>query len=210
MYRFIVAVLAMLALAACQVQAQPVRGQIGPAPKGMEQAVFAGGCFWCTEHDFEAIPGVTEAISGYTGGALKNPTYEDVVTETTGHYEAVVVRFDPKQISYRELVDRFWKLVDPIDAGGQFCDRGPSYRTGIFVADAAQRKAAEASKAAVQRDGKLPKPVVTEILPLGPFYIAEDYHQGYADKNPLRYTFYRSGCRRDARLKELWGAAPKS
>jgi len=202
--------LAALGLAACQVQAQPAKNEIGAPPKGLEQAVFAGGCFWCVEKDFEKTPGVIEVISGYTGGTLLNPTYEDVITETTGHYESVVVRYDPKQVSYRELTDRFWKLVDPTDAGGQFCDRGPSYRTGIFVANDAQRREAEASKASLAKSGKLKKPVVTEILPLGTFYIAEDYHQDFAEKNPLRYTFYRTGCGRDARLKELWGQAPKS
>lgn len=210
MYKFLVAALAAFALLGCQVQAQTMQGQVGAPPKGLEQAVFAGGCFWCAEHDFENIPGVQEVISGYTGGTLKNPTYEDVVTETTGHYESVVVRYDPGVISYRQLVDRYWMLVDPTDAGGQFCDRGPSYRTGIFVADAAQRKTAEESKAALIASGQLKQKVVTQILPLGPFYAAEDYHQDYSAKNPLRYNFYRSGCGRDARLKEVWGKAPNS
>lgn len=210
---FIAALMALglaLGLAACggAARSQPAN-RLAPLPAGQAQAVFAGGCFWCTEHDFEAIPGVIEAISGYTGGTLVDPTYEDVVTETTGHYESVAVRYDPKVISYKELLERFWRVVDPTDGGGQFCDRGPSYRTAIFAADAAQRKAAVESKAALEKSGLLKAPIVTPILPLGAFYKAEEYHQEYSEKNTVRYNFYRFNCGRDARLSRVWGAAPK-
>lgn len=204
------AVILALCLAACGVSAKPqTAGTIDRPPAGQAQAVFAGGCFWCVEHDFEAIPGVIEAISGYTGGTLANPTYEDVVTETTGHFEAVAVRYDPKKISYAQLVERFWRIVDPTDGGGQFCDRGPSYRTAIFTADGVQRKAATTSKAALEKSGQLKVPVVTPILPLGAFYKAEEYHQEYSEKNAVRYSFYRFNCGRDARLSRVWGAAPR-
>lgn len=204
--RFIAAILVFL-LSACQGAPAPAANpQAGaPPPAGQAEAVFAGGCFWCTEHDFEAVPGVSEAISGYTGGTLENPTYEDVITETTGHYESVLVRYDPKVITYAALVERFWLLVDPTDDGGQFCDRGPSYRSAIFAATPEQKQQAEASKAALQQSGKLREAVTTEILPLGRFYPAEEYHQGYAEKNPLRYKIYRNGCGRDQRLRQLWG-----
>ncbi|MDX2234686.1 MAG: peptide-methionine (S)-S-oxide reductase MsrA [Hyphomonadaceae bacterium] len=197
-------VLFALLLAACgaaPAQSQPVAKA---APKGeIQEAVFAGGCFWCVEHDFQAIPGVREVLSGYTGGHLPNPTYEDVITETTGHYEAVRVRFDAGQITYRQLVDRYWRLIDPTDAGGQFCDRGPSYRSAIFVTPA-QRADAEASKAALIASDRLTAPVVTEVLPLARFYPAEEYHRDYAKKNAVRYNLYRQGCGRDARLRQVW------
>lgn len=203
MRAFVVALLLYLGMTACQGEARP---PAAPRAEGLAEAVFAGGCFWCTEHDFEAIPGVAEAISGYTGGHLQNPSYEDVITETTGHYEAVIVRYDPAKISYGDLVERFWRMVDPTDAGGQFCDRGPSYATAIFVADAAQRRTAEESKRKLKESGRLKEPVVTPVLPLGVFYPAEDYHQDYSEKNPVRYRLYRTGCGRDRRLQQLWGA----
>lgn len=206
--RIIAAILVFL-LSACQGAPAPAANpEPGPAPAGQAEAVFAGGCFWCTERDFEAVPGVSEVISGYTGGTLENPSYEDVITETTGHYESVLVRYDPKVITYAQLVERFWRLIDPTDDGGQFCDRGPSYRSAIFAGTLEQKLQAEASKAALQRSGKLRAPVTTEILPLGRFYPAETYHQGYAEKNPLRYKVYRNGCGRDQRLRQLWGASP--
>jgi peptide-methionine (S)-S-oxide reductase len=194
-----------IVLAACgapSAQSQPVQKARG----AVQEAVFAGGCFWCAEHDLEKILGVVDVVSGYTGGTLANPTYQDVITETTGHYEAVRVRFDPARISYRQLVDRFWPLIDPTDAGGQFCDRGPSYRSAVFVSPAQQADAA-ASKAALAASGHLRAPVVTEILPLGRFYVAETYHQDYARKNPVRYNLYRTGCGRDAKLEKVWGRA---
>jgi peptide-methionine (S)-S-oxide reductase len=175
-----------------------------PIPPRHATAVFAGGCFWCVEHDFEAIPGVVSAQSGYTGGRTPRPSYEDVVTETTGHYEAVRVVYDPAQISYRQLVDRFWRLVDPTDGGGQFCDRGESYRTAIWVSNPAERTAAEASRSAVT-GLRLQTPIVTPILDATTFWPAEVYHQGYAEKNALAYRYYRTGCGRDARLGQVWG-----
>lgn len=191
-----------LFLAACgapDAQSQPKEAP----PAVTQQAVFAGGCFWCTEHDFKAIPGVVDVLSGYTGGTLANPTYQDVITETTGHYEAVRVTFDPARITYRQLTDRYWRLIDPTDDGGQFCDRGPSYKSAIFVTPA-QRADADASKAALIASNRLTAPVVTQVLPLGRFYAAEAYHRDYAKKNALRYNAYRTGCGRDARLRQVW------
>jgi peptide-methionine (S)-S-oxide reductase len=173
-----------------------------PKPAAPQEAIFAGGCFWCVEHDFAKIPGVLDAVSGYTGGDRLNPTYEN----HEGFYEAVRVRFDPAKVSYPQLVEKFWRLVDPTDSGGQFCDRGDSYRTAIFVSPA-QAPIAEASKAALAKNGALKQPVVTPILPAKRFWIAEDYHQDYAKKNPIRYNFYRNGCGRDARIRAVWGAA---
>ena len=198
-------VLALAVLAACgapPAQSQPA-AKAAPPAGAVQEAVFAGGCFWCAEHDFQAIPGVREVLSGYTGGTLANPTHQDVITETTGHYEAVRVRFDSGRITYRQLVDRYWRLIDPTDAGGQFCDRGPSYKSAIFVTPA-QRADAVASKAALSASNRLTKPVVTEVLPLGRFYPAEDYHRDYAKKNALRYNAYRTGCGRDATLRQVW------
>lgn len=199
-------ILAALALAACAPDYQPeVEGTApGPGASGTtETAIFAGGCFWCTEADFEKIPGVVDAVSGYTGGTVPSPTYEQVSAGGTGHYEAVRVTFDPARVSYDQLADYFFRTVDPTDAGGQFCDRGESYRTAMFVADDAQRAAAERAKA--EADTALTAPVVTPILPAASFYDAEDYHQDYAARNPIRYNFYRSRCGRDARLVEVWG-----
>lgn len=175
-----------------------------PTPARVETAVFAGGCFWCAEHDLAQVPGVIDVVSGYTGGSVANPTYEQVVTETTGHYESVRVTYDPARISYRQLVDRFWRLIDPTDAGGQFCDRGPSYRSAVF-ATPAQAQLAEASKAAAA--AALKRPIVTQILPAATFWPAETYHQDYAEKNPIRYGFYRSRCGRDARIAAVWRGA---
>ena len=171
-----------------------------------QTAVFAGGCFWCMENDMKAIPGVLEVDSGYTGGTLKNPTYQDVLTERTGHYESVRVKFDPKQITYRQLLDRYWKLVDPTDNGGQFCDRGPSYRPAVFVNGPEQQKIAEDSRAAAARNLKTGK-MLEPILPVQPFYQAEEYHRDYARRNKIGYEMYRMGCGRDARLGEVWGRA---
>jgi peptide-methionine (S)-S-oxide reductase len=165
--------------------------------------VFAGGCFWCTEADFEKVPGVIGAVSGYTGGTVPDPTYEKVSAGGTGHYEAVQVTYDPAQVSYEQLADYFFRTVDPLDAGGQFCDRGESYRTALFVGGDEQRSIAEREKAEAGR--KLGRPVVTPVLAAGKFYEAEGYHQDYHKKNSLKYSFYRSRCGRDARLKELWG-----
>lgn len=169
-------------------------------------AVFAGGCFWCMEPPFDRIDGVLATTSGYTGGIRANPTYEQVSAGRTGHYEALQVEYDPARVSYEKLLDVFWRNIDPLDAGGQFCDKGPQYRAAIFVADEGQRAAAEASKAALGKSGKLPGRIVTEILPAGPFFPAEDYHQDYYRKSPAAYSFYRWSCGRDRRLERLWGA----
>jgi peptide-methionine (S)-S-oxide reductase len=177
------------------------------APAKDAVATFASGGFWCTEHDFEDVPGVTKVISGYTGGTTPNPTYHQVGTGTTGHAEAVEVHYDPSKVTYRQLLDTFWHDTDPLDAGGQFCDRGDEYRSEIFYHDEEQKRLAEASKAAIEQSHRFgSKPIVTRIEPAGPFYPAEDYHQGYAGKNPVRYHFYRWNCGRDQRLAELWGA----
>jgi peptide-methionine (S)-S-oxide reductase len=168
-----------------------------------QQAVFAGGCFWCMEHDMQAIPGVTKVESGYTGGHLKNPTYRDVTSETSGHFESVRVTFDDTKITYDQLLTRYWKLVDPTDDEGQFCDRGPSYRPAIFVKPE-QKAAAEASKAKVIASGKVNGKVLVPILPLGTFYIAEEYHRDYAKNNKRDYDAYRRGCGRDIILSRVW------
>jgi peptide-methionine (S)-S-oxide reductase len=166
-------------------------------------ATFAGGCFWCMEPPFEALPGVVSVTSGYTGGTQANPTYEEVSAGGTGHAEAVEIVYDPAKVGYEKLLDVFWHNIDPTVADRQFCDVGSQYRSAIFVHDAAQRKDAEASLAAVQK--RLGVPVKTQIVDAGPFYAAEDYHQDYSRKNPVRYRYYRWGCGRDARLGEVWG-----
>jgi peptide-methionine (S)-S-oxide reductase len=175
------------------------------APPGKAVAIFAGGCFWCMEPPFDNTPGVEATISGYTGGHVANPGYHDVSSGTTGHAESVEVIYDPKVVSYEKLLDVYWHNVDPTVKDRQFCDSGTQYRTEIFYVDDAQRKAAEASKAALEKDKPFKAPVVTAIEMAGPFYPAEEYHQDYYKKNPVRYQIYRSGCGRDARLKELWG-----
>jgi peptide-methionine (S)-S-oxide reductase len=174
-------------------------------PKGAAVAIFAGGCFWCVEADFDKVPGVLGTVSGYTGGASKNPTYEMVTAGGSGHREAVRIVFDPKLVSYGTLIEIFWRSVDPTDDGGQFCDRGESYKTAIFANTAKHKRIAEASKEKLQKSGILKRPVVTPIEAAGPFYPAEAYHQDYYKKNPIRYNLYRYGCGRDARLKEVWG-----
>ncbi|MEQ1569652.1 MAG: peptide-methionine (S)-S-oxide reductase MsrA [Myxococcota bacterium] len=179
-----------------------------PAP-GQQVAVFAGGCFWCLESDFDHLPGVVATTSGYAGGTEPNPTYEQVSSHATHHLEAVHVVFDPAVVDYAKVLDYFWRHVDPTDAGGQFCDRGESYRTAIFPLDDAQRKAAEASKAALDATGKLPGPIVTPILPSQTFWPGEQYHQDFHRTNPGRYEPYRKGCGRDARTAEVWRNLPR-
>lgn len=174
----------------------------------VEKAYFAGGCFWCVEADFEKLPGVTAAISGYAGGTKTNPTYEEVSAGGTGHAESVEVQYDPAKVSFAELVEYFWKHVDPTVKDQQFCDHGSQYRTVIFYRNAQEKKVAEDSKAALEASGALGgAKIYTEISPLGTFYPAEDYHQDYSQKNPIRYRFYRSNCGRDSRLAKLWGSA---
>ncbi len=168
------------------------------------EAVFAGGCFWCTESDFEKIDGVTEAVSGYTGGKKPNPTYEQVAGGATRHAEAVKVVYDPDRISYAELLEIFWRSVDPTDDGGQFVDRGYQYRSAIFYANEEERRLAEDSRDRLAASGRFDRPIVTEIVPLGIFYRAEAYHQDYYKKNPIRYDWYRSGSGRDQFLANTW------
>ncbi|MBU2589088.1 MAG: peptide-methionine (S)-S-oxide reductase MsrA [Alphaproteobacteria bacterium] len=177
--------------------------QAPEAPPTRAEAYFAMGCFWCAEHDMEAVPGVIEVVSGYTGGTTRGPSYEQVSAGGTGHYEAVRIIYDPARIRYSQLLDAFWKNVDPFDPAGQFCDKGESYRSAIFAVNPAQRKLAEASKAEVER--RFGKPVATRIIAKRAFYPAESYHQDFAAKNPVRYNFYRRSCGRDARLKKVWG-----
>lgn len=168
-------------------------------------AVFAAGCFWCVEEAFEKVAGVEEVISGYTGGDVENPSYGEVTTGRTGHFEAVEVRYDPEQVGYTELLEVYWRNVDATDDGGQFCDRGSSSRGAIFPRGPSQRSAAEASKAKLQADADAPSPIVTPILEAAEFYAAEDYHQDYYRKNPLRYGYYKAACGRERRLDEVWG-----
>ena len=179
-----------------------------PTP-GLAKATFAGGCFWCMEGPFDEIPGVISTTSGYIGGSVKNPTYELVSAGVTGHAEAVEVVYDPRKVGYAKLLDVFWRNVDPTDGGGQFCDRGSQYRTGIFFHGDEQKRLAEKSKQAIEASGALGQPIVTEITAASTFYPAEGYHQDYYEKNPIRYKYYRYQCGRDQRLEELWGSTPK-
>ena len=186
----------------------PPPGAGAPAPadpekKGLETAIFAGGCFWCMEPPFDKLEGVVSTVSGYTGGEVKNPTYEQVSGGTTGHTEALKVTFDPEKIDYATLLKVFWRNIDPLAKDAQFCDRGGQYRSAIFYDGEEQKAAAAASLKEV--DAKFDRPVVTQVLPAEPFYDAEDYHQDYYLKNPIRYKYYRFSCGRDQRLKELWG-----
>jgi peptide-methionine (S)-S-oxide reductase len=170
-------------------------------------AVFAGGCFWCEESAFEDLPGVVSAVSGYAGGTTVNPTYEQVSTGRTGHAESAQVTFDPSKISYEKLLDVYWHNIDPTQKDGQFCDHGSQYRTVIFYANEAQKKAALASRAKLEQEPRFKGKIATEIVPLTKFYPAEEYHQDYCKVNPIRYTAYYKACGREARLKEIWGAS---
>ena len=171
----------------------------------LEQATFAGGCFWCMVPPFEKLDGVKDVVSGYTGGHTVNPTYEDVTSETTGHRESVEITYDPSKVSYEKLLDVFWRQINPTDADGQFVDRGPSYTTAIFYHNEKQKQLAEESKRKLAASGRFDKPIVTDILPAGPFYRAEEYHQDYWKKNPIRYKFYRYNSGRDQYLAKIWG-----
>ena len=185
----------MVAVAAAQAP--------GPQPAKQAVATFAGGCFWCVEADFDKVDGVISTASGYTGGRVTNPTYQQVSAGGTGHTEAVKIVYDPAKVSYEKLLDVFWHNHDPLAKNAQFCDHGEQYRAGIFYHDEEQRRLAEASRQAVQKHFK--EPVQTEISPAGAFYMAEDYHQDFYQKNPVRYKFYRYNCGRDKRLEQLWG-----
>ncbi|MCP8616100.1 peptide-methionine (R)-S-oxide reductase MsrB [Salirhabdus salicampi] len=167
-------------------------------------ATFAGGCFWCLVEPFETRPGIKRVVSGYTGGRTKNPTYEEVITQDTGHYEAVQITYDPNVFSYDELLAIYWRLIDPTDPGGQFHDRGPSYETAIFYYDDEQKQKAEESKEQLEKSGKFSKPIVTKILPASTFYPAEEYHQQYYQKQPLHYKMYKKGSGREAFIEQHW------
>jgi len=201
----IAGVLALAVLSGAGMSAQAQTEAAKPPPAGMAVATFAGGCFWCMEAAFDPVKGVVSTTSGYTGGHKANATYREVSTGTTGHAEAVRVVYDPKEVSYEKLLDTFWHNIDPVDPRGQFCDKGPEYRPEIFVHDEAQKQAAETSKTELEKSGRFKQPIVVKITPAGPFYIAEDYHQDYYIKNPVRYKFYRYNCGRDARLQQVWG-----
>jgi peptide-methionine (S)-S-oxide reductase len=191
-----------LAPAALLAQAQ----QPKPAP-GLAVATFAGGCFWCMEQPFDVLPGVASTTSGYIDGTKVNPTYEEVSSGTTGHTEAVQVVYDPRKVSYEKLLEVFWRNIDPTTPNAQFCDHGSQYRAGIYTHDQEQHRLALDSRARIDRTKSFREPIVTEIKPAKTFYRAEEYHQDYYKKNPLRYKYYRSQCGRDARLEQLWGKA---
>lgn len=207
----IIVVLAIVLLGAVLIAAAP-RNSNDPKSaanaEGAATATFAGGCFWCMEPPFDAIDGVFSTTSGYVGGPEKNPTYEQVSSGRTGHTEAVEIRYDPTKVSYGELLEVFWKNIDPTTANRQFCDRGPQYRSAIFFHDEEQKALAQASLSKIEESGVLDKPVVTQLIPATPFYAAEEYHQDYYKKNPVRYKLYRTGCGRDRVLKGIWGSAP--
>jgi len=175
------------------------------ASAAVEKATFAGGCFWCIQGPFDHTPGVIRTRVGYTDGQVVNPTYEQVSAGNTGHTEALEVEYDPKKVSYDTLLDTFWRQIDPTDAGGQFNDRGPQYRTGIYYHSDAQKKTAEASKAKLGSSGQFSKPIATEIKPASAFYGAEEYHQAYYEKNPLRYNLYKKGSGRADYIDKTWG-----
>jgi peptide methionine sulfoxide reductase msrA/msrB len=205
---FVLAIILIFFLTGCQEvdSSQPAVDKMAAGDQEVRVATFAGGCFWCTESDFEKLSGVANVISGYTGGTKEMPSYEEVSSGTTGHVEAVQVYYDPSRISYEKLLGVFWKSIDPTDAGGQFVDRGAQYRSAIFYHDEEEKRLAETTKKALNDSGKFNKPVVTEILKFARFYEAEEYHQDYYKKNPLRYKYYRYGSGRDQFLKQAWGS----
>ena len=197
----------LLSLLSASVFAQTTASAPSAAVAKSAKATFAGGCFWCVESDFDKVDGVISTTSGYIGGTVVKPSYEQVSAKSTGHAEAVEVLYDPSKVSYERLVEYFWHTIDPTVKDQQFCDRGSPYRSAIFAQDAEQLKAALASRAALEKSKPFKEPIVTEIALAPTFYPAEDYHQDYYLKNPVRYKYYRSGCGRDARLKQLWGDA---
>ena len=191
-----------------QVPAGPAKpAAVGAAavPTTTTKATFAGGCFWCVEADFDKVPGVVSTTSGYIGGSTANPTYEQVSAKTTGHAEAVEIVFDPAKVRYEQLLEIYWRTIDPTTPDRQFCDVGSPYRTAIFTHGPQQAAAAAASKAALEKNKPFKEPIVTTVEPAGAFYAAEGYHQDYYKKNPVRYSYYRTSCGRDARLQVLWG-----
>ena len=180
-------------------------GLAAPAKAAEAVAIFAGGCFWCMEPPYDKTDGVISTTSGYTGGHVPNPAYKDVSAGRTGHIEAVKIVYDPEKVTYEKLLHIFWRNIDPLRKNAQFCDEGSQYRSAIFPQDQAQREAAEKSKSELEASERFSRPIVTEILDAAPFYEAEEYHQDYYLKNPNRYSFYRWGCGRDARLEQIWG-----
>jgi len=206
--RKLLPILILILLFACSKKEQPAMAdQKDYKPAVTKEALFAGGCFWCTESDFEKVDGVVEAISGYVGGDEKDPTYKQVSAGKTGHYEAIRVIYDPAKITYTELLDVFWRHVDPTDPTGQFVDKGKQYRSAIFYINDEQKNQAEESKKKMDASGRFNKPIVTEILKAKTFYDAEEYHQDYYKKNPIRYKYYRSGSGRDDYLDDRWGTS---
>ncbi|MGI3130161.1 peptide-methionine (S)-S-oxide reductase MsrA [Halopseudomonas pachastrellae] len=191
--------LTLLALSPLAIANEPVT----QGPPGTEMAVFAGGCFWCTESDFDKLPGVVDTLSGYTGGSAETADYQQVSAGGTGHIESVAVFFDPDKTSYAELVEAFWPTIDPLTANAQFCDQGHQYSSALYYSNEEQKALLETSRDAIE--ARFDEPIQTLILQRQPFYAAEDYHQNYYEKNPLRYTFYRTTCGRDARLEDIWG-----
>jgi peptide-methionine (S)-S-oxide reductase len=196
----LVSLLAFGALGVAADDTTPAMGQ-----KGLEMATFAGGCFWCVEEAFDEVEGVVSTTSGYTGGHKKNPTYHEVSAGGTGHAEAVQVVYDPKKVSYSDLLEVFWHNIDPTTPNRQFCDVGSQYRSAIFYHNEMQKRLAEASKREIEKSKPFKEPIVTEITKASEFYPAEEYHQDYHHKNPIRYKFYRYGCGRDQRLSQVWG-----
>jgi peptide-methionine (S)-S-oxide reductase len=181
------------------------QSKVVPSEENARTAVFAGGCFWCMEEAYEKVPGVIDAVSGYTGGPEVNPSYYEVASGSTGHTEVVQVIYDPELVTYDELLYVFWRNIDLLDSGGQFCDRGSSYRTGVFYGSEEERTAAEATRQELLDSGRFTRPIATEITALDVFYEAEDYHQNYYETDPIRYSFYKSACGRERRLEQLWG-----
>lgn len=211
--RFCLAGLVAAGLAAGLIELQAQRAAAvkleaaEPSSTGLEVATFASGCFWCTESDFDKVEGVVETTSGYMGGKTMNPTYESVSGGGTGHVEVLQIKFDPKKVSYKTLLNYYWRHTDILDGGGQFCDRGDQYRPVIFAHTPEQRRLADESKADLAKSERFSQPIAVEIRDASTFTAAEDYHQNYYQKNPLKYRYYRWSCGRDARIKQLWGSA---
>ncbi len=199
------AIAAIVSLAVAILLGSLSAGLAQSASSPRAEAIFAGGCFWCVESDFDKVHGVLSTTSGYTGGSKANPTYQEVSAGGTGHTESVKVVYDPTKVTFAQLVEIFWRNIDPVTPNAQFCDHGSQYRSAIFYSTAAEREAIEKSKAALEASGRLKAPIVTQVAPASTFYPAEDYHQDYSTKNPVKYKFYRWNCGRDQRLRALWG-----
>ena len=206
--RSILSILGLIGALSLPGSAAAQVAKAAPLPAGSAAAIFAGGCFWCMEPPFDKLDGVFSTTSGYIGGKKDYPTYEQIGTGRTGHTEAVQVVYDPQRVSYARLLEVFWRNIDPTVRNAQFCDHGPQYRSGIFYLDEEQKRLAKASRAGIEKSKPFKGEIVTEITRAGTFWPAEDYHQDYYLKNPLRYKYYRAGCGRDARLTELWGKVP--